>query len=131
MFKDGKKYGFPAVAFKAAMVRAGEQLDWKMAQLKVRFFVLPEEKETGLIEIKGKPTMRTDMVRIGMGTSDVRYRPEFQEWKASLRISYNKRGISHEQIKELLMLAGFSVGVGEWRPGKSATGSFGTWRIIN
>jgi hypothetical protein len=126
---DGVRYGFPAGAFKAAMVRAGEQLEWKMTQLKVRFFVVPDEKETNLVEIIGEPRMRTDMVRIGMGTADVRYRPEFTNWQAVLKIQYNSKGISTEQLAELIALAGFSVGIGEWRPGKAATGSFGTWKL--
>lgn len=130
LLKDGVRYGFPSGAFKAAMVRAGEQLEWKMTQLKVRFFIVADDKETNLVEIIGEPRMRTDMVRIGMGTADVRYRPEFPEWSAILRIQYNSKGISAEQLTELLALAGFSVGIGEWRPGKAATGTFGTWKLV-
>ena len=33
------------------------------------------------------PIMREDMVRVGMGTADIRYRAEFRDWSALLRIS--------------------------------------------
>lgn len=126
-FNDGVTYGFPAGGFKAAMIRAGKQLGYVMADLKGWFFVVPDEKETNLVEIVGEPKMRTDMVRIGMGVADVRYRPEFPSWSALLKIQFNSHAISAEQIFELIALAGFSCGIGDWRPEKSATGNFGTW----
>lgn len=130
VFNDGVRYGFPAGGFKAAMIRAGKQLGYVMADLKGWLFVVPDEKEQNLVEIIGTPRMRTDMVRIGMGTADVRYRPEFPEWNAVLKIQYNAKCISDEQITELLALAGFSCGIGDWRPEKAASGSFGTWKLI-
>lgn len=129
LFNDGVRYGFPAGGFKAAMIRAGKQLGYIMADLKGWFFVVPDETETNLVEIIGEPRMRTDMVRIGMGSADVRYRPEFPSWKSILRIRYNNKCISAEQITELLALAGFSCGIGDWRPEKSATGNYGTWKL--
>jgi hypothetical protein len=127
---DGVRFGFPSGGFKAAMIRAGKQLGYVMADLKGWFFVVADESETNLVEIIGTPRMRTDMVRIGMGSADVRYRPEFPEWKAILRIQYNNKCISAEQLAELIALAGFSCGIGDWRPEKSATGNFGTWKLV-
>jgi len=112
------------------MIRAGKQLGYVMTDLKGWFFIEPDEKETNLVEIIGTHQMRTDMVRIGMGTADVRYRPEYQTWGAVLTINYNSKSISIEQIAELLALAGFSCGIGEWRPEKSATGNFGKWKMV-
>ena len=68
--------------------------------------------------IEGKSNMREDMVRIGMGTADVRYRPEFKEWRVKLPIRYNEDAISLDQIVNLFNLGGFGVGIGEWRPEK-------------
>ena len=77
--------------------------------------------EGELVEIKGKPNMREDMVRIGMGTADIRYRPEFKEWSVTLPLRYNADKISLDQIVNMFNLAGFGVGVGEWRPEKDGT----------
>lgn len=126
-FEDKKRTGFRAVAFKGSMVRAGKQLDYAMTDLRGMFFVVPDEGE--LIEIKGKHRMREDMVRIGPGISDFRFRPEYPEWKAVVVIRYNSRAISEEELVKLIEQAGFSCGIGEWRPEKSNTGNFGTFKI--
>lgn len=119
---DGDGYGFPAIAFKAAMVRAGTYLDLKMTFLRGAFHVPGE-----LVRIEGTPEPREDMVRVGMGTADIRYRGEFMPWAVDLPVSFNANVISHEQIANLLVTAGFSVGVGEWRPEKN--GSYGMWEL--
>ena len=80
-----------------------------------------------MAEIEGTPEMREDMVRIGMGTADIRYRGEFKKWSTTLKIRYNKNAISAEQIINLINVGGFACGVGEWRPGKD--GSYGMFHV--
>lgn len=117
------KFGFPAVAFKAAAVSACRDADGlRMTEARGRFHVNGE-----LVEINGSPTLREDMVRVGMGTADIRFRGEFKEWNAVLRLSYNASAISPEQIVNLLNIAGFGVGVGEWRAEKD--GSYGRFHV--
>lgn len=119
--EDGS-YGFPAVAFKAAAVRAGTYCDMKMIFLRGAFHV-----EGDLVHIEGEPEKREDMVRVGMGTADIRYRPEFKKWATELNIVYNNRALTDEQIVNLFEIAGFAVGVGEWRPEKD--GQFGRFEV--
>jgi hypothetical protein len=70
-----------------------------------------------LVRIIGpEPTMREDPVKIGMGTSDLRYRGEFFPWAARLQVRFNANVLSPAQILNLINTAGFAVGVGEWRP---------------
>lgn len=115
--------GFPTIAFKAAAVSAARQVDGlKMTFLRGAFHVVGE-----LVEIQGMPEMRTDMVRIGMGTADVRYRPEFKEWSTQLKVRLNSRSLTLEQLLHLFNQAGFSVGVGEWRPERN--GSYGMFHV--
>jgi hypothetical protein len=71
--------------------------------------------------------MREDMVRVGMGTADIRYRPEFTEWSVKLPIKYNADAISLDQLVNLFTLAGFGVGVGEWRPERD--GQYGMFHV--
>ncbi len=126
-FKDGMRTGFPAVGFKAAMIRAGSLMDYVMKELQQIIFVIPDEGD--LVEIIGGYELRTDMVRVGMGSADIRYRPEYKNWRVRLVIKYNSAKISAEQIAQLIDAAGFGCGVGEWRPEKSKTGNFGTWEL--
>ncbi len=118
------RFGFPSCAFKAAAVDAGYQQGVLAKKTSARgaFHILGD-----MVEIEGIPEMREDMVRIGMGTADIRYRGEFKKWTATLSIRYNPKVMSAEQICNLLNLGGFANGVGEWRPSKD--GSFGTFHV--
>jgi hypothetical protein len=71
-----------------------------------------------LIEIKGaNPVMRQDMVKVGMGAADIRYRAEFSEWYCDMQIRYNLNGDKTiDQIVNILNAGGYCCGVGEWRP---------------
>jgi len=74
-----------------------------------------------------EPTMREDMVRVGMGTADIRYRGEFRNWWTTIDIKYNANVLSAEQILNLMQTAGFAVGVGEWRPERD--GQYGRFHV--
>jgi hypothetical protein len=126
-FQDGIRTGFPAVGFKAAMIRAGKSLSYVMKDLQSQFFVIADEGD--IVEIYGDYELRTDMVRIGQGISDIRYRPEYKMWRTELNIKYNSSQISAEQIAQLIDAAGFGCGIGDWRPEKSPTGNYGTWQL--
>lgn len=127
----GGGYGFPATAFKNAMVRAGTYTDNKMTYLRGAFYVMGVRTpaQGDLVPILGEPQPREDMVRVGMGTADIRYRAEFVDWTATLRVQYNARAISAEQVVNLVSVAGFSVGVGDWRPEKD--GDHGRWEVAS
>ncbi|QCG93967.1 hypothetical protein E6C67_08445 [Azospirillum sp. TSA2s] len=119
----GSRFGFPAVGFKAAAVSACRFVDGiKMTEVRGAFHIIGD-----MIEIKGTPTPREDMVRVGMGTADIRYRGEFREWTADMTVRYNANALSAEQIVNLFNVAGFGVGVGEWRPERD--GSFGMFHV--
>lgn len=124
---EGGGYGFPAVAFKAAAVRAAKMVEGlTMTDARQMFHVLADDGD--LIRINGEPRMREDMVRLQGTTSDIRFRGEFPEWSATLRIRYLASAISAEQLVNLFELAGFSVGVGEWRTEKG--GHFGSFTLV-
>lgn len=121
------KTGFPASGFKNAMVSACTFTEGITKVLsRGAFFVLGD-----IIPIEGaQPQMREDVVRLqGMGRpADIRFRGEYvPPWSCTLDIRYNARVISAEQIVNLLNIAGFSVGIGEWRPERN--GSYGMFVV--
>ena len=118
------RFGFPAKAFKACAIDAGFQqgIIPKKTTARGAFHIIEE-----MVEINGKPEMREDMVKVGMGTADIRYRGEFPKWSVLLTIRYNPKAMSAEQIINLLNFGGFSNGVGEWRPEKD--GEHGTFHV--
>ena len=123
-------YGFPVIAFKSATVGAARfyhQL--KMTELRQFMFfngIMTDADPQALVRIVGEPKMREDVVRIQRGT-DLRYRPEFREWSATLDVTYVKSALSQQSVLSLIDAGGLGVGVGEWRPEKR--GEFGTYRI--
>lgn len=129
---DGRA-GFPVIAFKAAAVAAGGRFSdgMKMTELRGAFHIEGEGVDRvsnhDLVAIEGDPSMREDCVRVGMGTADLRYRPEFRQWRVTLRIRYNADAVSLDQIVNIFNLAGFGVGVGEWRPERD--GQFGMFHV--
>jgi hypothetical protein len=56
------------------------------------------------------------MVRVGMGGTDLRYRAEFREWSAVLRVTLVSSALSRDSVLSLVDAGGLGVGVGEWRP---------------
>jgi hypothetical protein len=111
-FLSRQRFGFPAVAFKSAAVDACSHVDGvTKVEARGAFHLLGD-----FVEIEGKPVMREDLVRVGMGTADLRYRAEFNPWAATLTIQYNANVLSVDQIANLFNTAGFAIGVGEGRP---------------
>lgn len=110
-----KYFGFPSVAFKAAAVNVANDVGLPMTFTRRAFFVDGEFVKIEFDELY----MREDMVKIGMGTSDLRYRGEFVNWRAKLNITFNASIIQAAQIVNLFNTAGFGVGVGEWRMQKN------------
>jgi len=116
-------YGFPSIAFKRAAVDACSQVDGvTKVNARAAFHIDGE-----LVKIVGEPSMREDMVRIAMGTADIRYRGEFKKWKAVFTVKFNTGVFSPEQIVNLFNTAGFGIGIGENRPQRN--GSWGMFHV--
>jgi hypothetical protein len=124
--KAGAKFGFPAIAFKAAAVSAGYRCGMlpNKVSANASFHIDGE-----FVEIRGIPEMREDMVRLAGpgGAADLRYRAEFKMWEASFEVNYDSSVTSPEIIVNLLGAAGFGVGIGEWRVEKG--GEYGRFSV--
>jgi hypothetical protein len=139
---EGGGFGFPSVGLKAAAVTACTSVGGlTKVQARQAFHVVGEPAllraawngslmRADMVRIQGSdPQLREDMVRVGMGTADLRYRGQFYPWFVQFVVRYNARVFSAEQIANLFNTAGFAVGVGEWRPEKD--GSYGRFRLAN
>lgn len=130
-FASGRaRFGFPVTAIKQATISAAYRsgISKDMASLRGAFFIRGAGPNM-LGEVKGStPVMREDMVRIAMGSADIRYRGMFMDWFMDLEICYNANGVyTLDQIVNLFNLGGFACGIGEWRPEKD--GNYGTYRV--
>lgn len=124
---------FPALAFKACAVTACTSLGKEITKVAARqfFHVITDEGDLTKVYYPDDcpPIMRTDVVRVGMGAADLRYRPEFKKWGVRLKVKFNTRAVSQEQVVNLLNLGGFAVGVGEHRPERD--GDKGTFQVVD
>ena len=129
--EDGS-FGFVCADFKKCAIRAAKLVDGiTMTDCRQMFFVLPDGRDKtsqmDCVRIHGDAIERTDVVRLKNGSADLRYRPEITNWHTTLRISYDKALTSPEQIASLFLRAGYSVGVGDWRPERD--GDFGRFTV--
>ncbi len=116
-------FGFPSIAFKAAAVDACSHVTGvTKVEARGAFHI-----DGDLVRIEGRPEPREDMVRIAMGTADIRYRGMFRQWRVTLRLRYNSNLLSPSQLVHLFNTAGFAIGVGEHRPQKD--GSWGMFHV--
>jgi hypothetical protein len=119
------RVSLPPTAFKKAMITAaGSVKALKMNRLRTQLFVVGQSVP---IEYD-KQVPRMDMVRTsGIGrTPDVRFRPQFDGWSASLIIQFDDTNLDVQTVLDLVQRAGHT-GVGEFRPERN--GNFGTFRI--
>lgn len=128
--KPGKHY-IKAIAFKCAIVDSASFIpNLTKVILRGAVFVTGDKANPAYVEIKGsKPHMATDTVRIGQGTTDLRYRPQYDKWSVIITVRYDRDTLSAEQIVNLLNRAGFSIGVGEKRPQQKSGDSFGMFTV--
>ena len=123
------RFGFSVTAVKQAANSAAYRLGWVKNQMELRGSYFLEGGFGDYFEIKYEDLrMREDMVRIGLGSADLRYRAEFSGWYADLVLKYNANSnMTIEQIINCINAGGFACGIGEWRPEKD--GSFGMYHV--
>mgnify|MGYP005821559815 FL=1 len=132
--KESGKFGVPADAIKACIINAAHK-DIGIEKTMVRkslfvvgedFDVTEEGRELCIMDTDD-PIMREDTVRVGQGGTDLRYRPEFRNWRVKVGIEVDGDSIPEETLLNLIDRAGFGCGLGEMRPEKG--GGNGRFRV--
>lgn len=125
---DGS-YALDVVSVKCAMLGAAHR-DYGLPKTVVSgsIFIIGDEGRLIPLDTPGHK-MREDVVRVGNGQADLRYRPEFQKWGVNLLIEYDTETINPELIVNLLERAGRKVGIGEGRPEKQSGLDWGRFTV--
>lgn len=133
---EGARFGFPVTGIKQAAISGAYRKAWVDSKMALRgaFFIEPDaiaHDGTEVVEIfSDTPVMREDNVKVGMGTADLRYRGEFRNWYANLKIQYDVNGqYSINDLTNYINAAGFVCGIGEWRPERD--GQSGMFRVAS
>lgn len=128
--------GIPASAFRQAMISACRLVGFKMTLAKLSVFVKADgfDRIDGipLIRFEGTPE-RTEMaVRNATGVADIRIRPMWREWTASVHVSYDADQFTTTDVSNLMSRVGLQVGIGEGRPDSrdSAGLGWGTFELV-
>lgn len=129
--ENGARFGFPVTGFKQAAISSAYRMGWVKDKVSIRGAFFIDGDENQMVEIHSDtPVIREDMVKVGMGTADIRFRGEFRNWYADLTISYNANGqYTLEQIVNIINAGGYVCGVGEWRPERD--GQFGMFHVAS
>lgn len=116
--QNGAKFGFPVTALKQAAISASFRKGWSKDKMSLRGVFFIDGGYGEFMEIvSDPPVMREDMVKVGMGTADIRYRGEFRNWRATVLLRYDANGqYSLENILNMVNAGGTVCGLGEWRP---------------
>lgn len=129
-------YGIPASAFRAAMISACRLVGFKMTLAKLSVWVTQDGFDADgypLVKLtKGEPRRHDAYVRNQTGVVDIRSRPMFHEWAATVTITYDADQFNSSDVVNLLSRAGGQVGLLEGRPDskESAGMGWGTFRIL-
>lgn len=83
------------------------------------------------IDLFGVPQFFMAMVRNSdmARTPDVRTRPIFAEWAASVTVRYVRPQLTERVIGRMFGAAGLICGIGDWRVQKG--GPYGSWRLVS
>lgn len=129
--KDPDGYGFPCSGFKEATIAGCRYYGTKVTMASMRQFIFfsgPYGNDGRMmVRLEGEPECREDVVTVGNNGHDLRYRPIFNEWTATLTVTYVTTGLTQASLLSLIDAGGMGCGVGEWRP--SRRGEFGTYAI--
>ena len=139
---NNEGFGLPATAIKSAAVTAANDVELRKTDMRRAFHVVGD-----LVKIEAPPitepytqedveyahlitfehqhgaSMRSDMVRVGMGTADVRFRAMFPIWEVVFVVDFNSRVISQSQLVNLFNVSGFGVGSANTAPKKTVPGA--------
>lgn len=131
------EYGIPAPAFRNALIDACRTVGYKMTHAKMAAYVTADffaEDGTPMVRLNsGDPEMHIAAARNDNGSTDLRARPMWREWKATVRVRADEGMFSISDVTNLMVRAGAQVGVGEGRPfSKNSAGcGWGTYRVAS
>ena len=127
--------GFNAASVRAALISACRTIGIKMTHMKLAAHVLEDGRDedgTPLVRIHGDSVCDIRPARNSSGVIDLRARPRYDEWHATLRVRFDADMIAFRDLARLLMRAGGQVGIGEGRPDSrmSAGMGFGLFDVV-
>ena len=108
-----------------------------MTKAKLSVFVMHDgvdaEDGTPLVKLKADaPERHEALVRMNFTSTDIRIRPMWRKWGATVNVQWDADQFTFNDIVNLMDRAGIQVGIGEGRPdSKTSTGmGWGQFRVV-
>lgn len=139
VYKDDKGRPYvPGVNLMAALIAAGVFLraDGKRQFSTAKSSILPglislEEVSIPLLDFAGKPAAWEVDMRRGVNPNGNEavcvVRPRFDQWAMTFHLLIAVEAVPEEKIRELVDIAGRSIGLGDFRPARK--GTFGRFKV--
>ncbi len=125
---DGEP-GVPAMAIKNAIISAAHK-DLGIEKTLVRKSIFIDSSDPQIIlpmTYERWEKCNEQFVRVGMGASDIRYRPCFYGWSVAISFIVETNMVQIPDLISLIDRAGQSIGICEWRPEKG--GEYGRFKV--
>lgn len=127
-------HGIPASAFRNGMIDACRLVGFKMTHAKMAVFVVPDglDQDDGqpLVKIRtGDPQKIELAVRNESGVADIRARPMWRKWTATLVVEFDADFFKEQDIANLVLRLGHQVGIGAGRPFSKESAGLG-WGLF-
>src|SRR5206468_5831423 len=118
-----------------AMSSACKVCGFAMTRARLSVFVVQDgydaDDGTPLVRIYGDPVANEMTVRNDNGGADIRWRPMWKEWTATVKVRWDADQFSEADVANLMMRAGMQVGIGEGRPDSPNSNGlgWGMWEL--
>jgi hypothetical protein len=112
--------GVAAASFRHACIDACRLVGFKMTLGKRAVFIVADgvtNDGTPLVRINGEPVPFECAVRNETGVADIRVRPRWDAWSATVKVMFDRDQFTTNDVLNLMMRAGMQGGVGEGRAG--------------
>ena len=122
--------GIHAASFRNAAISACRAAGFVMTKAKLAIFVEADgfdaDDKTPLVRLtKGEPEMVISPCRNASGVIDLRPRPAYYPWAATVRIRFDAGMLTEEDVVNLMARVGLQVGIGEGRPDSKQSAGLG------
>ncbi len=125
--------GIPAGAFRNAMISACRLVGFKMTLAKLSVFVIADgfDRVDGipLVRFDGTPERHEMAARVGIDGTDIRIRPMWRHWTATVNVRFDADQFTTTDIANLMQRVGMQVGIGEGRPDSRSSAGLG-WGVF-
>jgi hypothetical protein len=128
--------GFHAAAIRNALISACRLVPGlTMVKGKLSFFCVADgydaaEPQIPLVRLYGEAVKQLDPARVETGQAYVAIRAAYHDWKANVRIRWDKDQHTLQDVTNLLARAGMQVGICEGRPSSPNSNGVG-WGLFN